>query len=226
MTDIAPFQLPDELESLNAGGSVFRFIVETGTVVDTPTGTDNSISFFLKQDNGQENDLTLQTSMKAREGHRVSVLYVGKGEDSTVAHAHGWINHTTGKIDFMPDTARMVAGDKISNFFLHMSLAAMNTTEGLMSMGGGFINLLLLPITLLLLAFAIVCMALGSLFGIQSASTVKAIMTHTKKIVAAINPDYEILVREKRSKLKTFFKWVLIALVVWVVVASIADYMR
>lgn len=51
MTDTVHFELPEELARLQAGGAVYRFVVETGTVVDTPTGTDHSISFFLKQDN-------------------------------------------------------------------------------------------------------------------------------------------------------------------------------
>lgn len=52
---------------------------------------------FVKDDNGQEFDTELQnTSVVAREGHRVTCVYATNGK-SGVSHGVAFINHSTGR---------------------------------------------------------------------------------------------------------------------------------
>lgn len=211
--------LPDNLQTLNAATKVYNFTVHTGEIVGDPTGTDETINFFIKDDKRREHDFTLQTSVKARQGHCVSIISASKNKDE-FTHVIAWVNHTTEKVDYLKKNARKVVGDKIPMFFLTTSEATINAVNGLMDRHSGVVNIFILPIMLCFFVFSLFCLIIGSLFGLKSEKSVSAILKQASQIIESFDPTYAVY-SSKPSKFIKIVKWAGIAILAFLALTFI-----
>lgn len=222
MTDMnVPTLRQDQLE-LKGVSNTYIYTVTTGTIVGEVSIHPTQVGFFLKTDDGKEHDITLNTSMKAREGHVVSVIYASKSGAET-EYAVGWVNHTTTKADFFNDAALKVVGDKILTFFSAMAEAGMNTTNNLMETGGGCLNFLILPITLSFVALSLGFMAIAILFGAGSYKQSKAILAKANDIARDLEPT--LPPKKKPNLFMRILKWIGLTFLGLIVLSIIVDFL-
>lgn len=216
------------MKTVKCQGKTFNFTTERGTVVSEPTNNGAEITFFLKTEDGKERDLTFNSSIKAREGHEITVIYAGR-EGADFTNAVAWINHTTDKADYFKDVAMKIVGDKLMTFFAAMSEASANTIGNSMDRHGGCAMIVIMPVLLMVLALGIACLAIAGLFGANSMKQSKAIINNAADIAESIEPSVKVY-RPKKSKFLTVLKWILIIFIAWTVlnaafsITGISDY--
>lgn len=205
MTDISVPTLSNDQLELKGASNTYLYAVTTGRIIGDVSIHPTQVGFFLKTDDGKEHDITLNTSMKAREGHIVSVIYASKSGADT-EYAVGWINHTTTKADFFNDAALKVVGDKVLTFFSAMAEAGMNTTANLMEGNSGCINFIILPVTLSFVLLSLAFLSIAILFGMGSYKQAKGILSKAHDIARDLEPSLPS--KKKPSLFLRILKWI------------------
>ncbi len=205
--------IPDHLKTLQSGKAIYDFSMIKGNIISQPElrNEDEMQFFMLEETTGREHLMQFSTKLNARMSQPVTFLQATNRSTGAVTNV-AWCNHAIDQMEYFTRDVKEQTGGKAAGIFGMATGASVNAMTQTSGRHGGFVNLLLLPLWLGMLALSAVTGAIGALLGRNNKVRADDILERASQIFQ----DGSSLNVPVYTRPKSYWKWVWIALAIFI----------